>query len=145
MLTKKELSETLREKGYKVTPQRLAVYEALAAKRWHPTAEMLYEQLKREYPAMSFATVYKTVDILKRINVIQILSTGDDSFLYDAEVSEHYHLHCDVCGMICDIDMPEEVQKLTASVEEETGFEISRRQFYCYGVCADCRKAGRVS
>ncbi|MDY6030042.1 MAG: Fur family transcriptional regulator [Acidaminococcaceae bacterium] len=141
MLTKKELAVVLRKNGYKVTPQRLAVYEILSEKRWHPTAEMIYERLKQNYPAMSFATVYKTVDILKKINVIQVLSTGDDSFLYDADISEHYHLQCDVCGTIYDIDMPQEIYDLTKAVEEESGFRIQRRQFYCYGVCASCSKA----
>lgn len=91
MLTSQELTNLLRERGYKVTPQRLAVYEALADETWHPNAEMLFNKLQPKFPAMSFATVYKTVEILHDINVIQILNTGEDSFRYDADVSEHYH------------------------------------------------------
>ena len=61
MLTSQELTNLLRERGYKVTPQRLAVYEALADETWHPNAEMLFNKLQPKFPAMSFATVYKTV------------------------------------------------------------------------------------
>ena len=99
MLTSQELTNLLRERGYKVTPQRLAVYEALADETWHPNAEMLFNKLQPKFPAMSFATVYKTVEILHDINVIQILNTGEDSFRYDADISEHYHLRCLKCGI----------------------------------------------
>ena len=58
MLTSQELTNLLRERGYKVTPQRLAVYEALADETWHPNAEMLFNKLQPKFPAMSFATVY---------------------------------------------------------------------------------------
>ena len=88
MLTSQELTNLLRERGYKVTPQRLAVYEALADETWHPNAEMLFNKLQPKFPAMSFATVYKTVEILHDINVIQILNTGEDSFRYDADVKK---------------------------------------------------------
>ena len=70
MLTSQELTALLRNHGYKVTPQRLAVYEALAEQPWHPNAEMLYSKLQPKYPAMSFATVYKTVEILRDIKAI---------------------------------------------------------------------------
>ena len=85
MLTRQELSTLLRERGYKVTPQRLAVYEALSDETWHPNAEMLFRKLQPKFPAMSFATVYKTVEILHDIKAIQVLNTGEDSFRYDAE------------------------------------------------------------
>ena len=54
MLTSQELTNLLRERGYKVTPQRLAVYEALADETWHPNAEMLFNKLQPKFPAMSF-------------------------------------------------------------------------------------------
>ena len=74
MLTNQELTALLRNHGYKVTPQRLAVYEALAEKSWHPNAEMLYNMLQPSYPTMSLATVYKTMDIFAELGLIQVLS-----------------------------------------------------------------------
>ncbi len=141
MLTSQELSNLLRERGYKVTLQRLAVYEALADETWHPNAEMLFKKLQPRFPAMSFATVYKTVEILEDIAVIQILNTGEDSFRYDADVSEHYHLRCLKCGAVDDAMMDENIKKqLTSEVEKESGYRISRRQFYFFGVCPQCAK-----
>lgn len=141
MLTSQELSNLLRGRGYKVTPQRLAVYEALADETWHPNAEMLFKKLQPRFPAMSFATVYKTVEILQDIDVIQILNTGEDSFRYDADVSEHYHLRCLKCGNVDDARMDENIQKqLTGEVEKASGYSISRRQFYFFGLCPTCAK-----
>ena len=61
------ITELLRNNGYKVTPQRLAIYEALCATKEHPKAETLFVKLQPSYPTMSLATVYKTIDILKKI------------------------------------------------------------------------------
>lgn len=80
MLNNQELTALLRQNGYKVTPQRLAVYEALANTKQHPSAEMLFGTLQPKYPSMSFATVYKTVEILNKLGLIQIINTGEDSF-----------------------------------------------------------------
>lgn len=140
MLNNQELTTILRDNGYKVTPQRLAVYEALAGETWHPNAEMLYSKLQPRFPAMSFATVYKTVEILHKIQVIQILNTGEDSFRYDADISEHFHLRCLECGEVEDAFLADKVSQLTAQVEEESGYSISGRQFYFFGVCPKCRK-----
>lgn len=139
MLTGNELTVILRENGYKVTPQRLAVYEMLAATKEHPSAEMLYSALRPKYPSMSFATVYKTVEILNKLKLIQILNTGEDSFRYDADISPHHHVQCTCCGKVEDlynIDISGIVQK----AEAESGYEMIAQQFYFYGVCENCKK-----
>lgn len=140
MLNNQELATILRDNGYKVTPQRIAVYEALADETWHPSAEMLYRKLQPKFPAMSFATVYKTVEILYKIRVIQVLNTGEDSFRYDADISEHFHLRCLKCGAVEDAFLADKVQQLTAQVEEASGYSISGRQFYFFGECPRCRQ-----
>lgn len=140
MLNNQELATILRDNGYKVTPQRIAVYEALADETWHPSAEMLYRKLQPKFPAMSFATVYKTVEILYKIKVIQVLNTGEDSFRYDADISEHFHLRCLKCGAVEDAFLADKVQQLTAQVEEASGYSISGRQFYFFGECPRCRQ-----
>lgn len=141
MLTGRELTNRLREHGYKVTPQRLAVYEALAEELWHPNAEMLYKKVQSKCPSMSFATVYKIVEILHNINVIKILNTGEDSFRYDANMSEHYHLRCLSCGCVDDAFVADEAtEQLTKLVEEQSGYEVQGRQFYFFGLCPKCRR-----
>ncbi len=139
MLTNSELTAILRESGYKVTPQRLAVYETLAATHEHPSAEMLYKTLRPKYPSMSFATVYKTVEILNRLHVIQIINTGEDSFRYDADISDHHHVQCTCCGKVEDL-FNVDYSGIMAQAEKESGYKLSGHQFYFYGVCENCRK-----
>lgn len=139
MLSNQELTTILRSNGYKVTPQRLAVYEVLANTKSHPSAEMLYNELRPKYPSMSFATVYKTVEILNKINAIQILNTGEDSFRYDADISDHHHVQCTCCGKVEDL-FNVDYSGIMAQAEKESGYKLSGHQFYFYGVCENCRK-----
>lgn len=142
MLTSFELVNLLRDNGYKVTPQRLAIYEALAEQEWHPNAEMLYNKLKPRFTAMSFATVYKTMEILQKLQVVTIMNTGEDSFRYDATMHDHDHIQCTCCGNIMDVkSSTSQQQQLTESVEKNTGYTVEKTRFYFYGVCPDCRKA----
>ena len=102
---------------------------------------MLYGKLQPKYPAMSFATVYKTVEILRDIKAIQILNTGEDSYRYDANMHDHYHLCCKECGLIQDVPMSKEMRaQLTTLVKDEAGFSVSGGQFYFYGLCSKCQK-----
>ncbi|SDF65975.1 Fur family transcriptional regulator, peroxide stress response regulator [Sporolituus thermophilus DSM 23256] len=127
----------LREKGFKVTPQRLAIYNVLAASKAHPSAEMIFHQLQPIYPTMSLATVYKTIEILKELGLIQVLNAGEDSFRYDADTSNHPHICCRRCGRVDDlhgVDSTEFVEK----VVKTTPYRITGQQFYFYGVCPEC-------
>ena len=128
MLNNQELTALLRQNGYKVTPQRLAVYEALANTKQHPSAEMLFGTLQPKYPSMSFATVYKTVEILNKLGLIQIINTGEDS-----------HVQCTVCGRVDDVPALND-RSLVVKVEEASGYSIDKHQFYFFGVCEKCRK-----
>ena len=76
MLEAKKVTELLREKGFKVTPQRLAVYDVLSRTKAHPNAETIYNKLQPNYPTMSLATVYKTLDILSEIGLVQVLNVA---------------------------------------------------------------------
>lgn len=139
MLTPIELTVKLRENGYKVTPQRLAIYDVLEKNDEHPSAEVIYKKLRPKYPSMSFATVYKTVEILNKIDVIQILNTGEDSNRYDANVSKHYHIQCTECGKIENIEATE-IPGAQESIVKNTGYSLSGEQVYFYGVCPMCQR-----
>lgn len=144
MLNNQELTAVLRQNGYKVTPQRLAVYEALANTKEHPSAEMLFGTLQPKYPSMSFATVYKTVEILNKLNLIQILNTGEDSFRYDADTSEHSHVQCAICGRVDDIPALARDGELITKVEEVSGYSVTKHQFYFFGVCQNCSNNAKI-
>jgi len=73
-----DIAQILRSQGFKVTPQRIAIYDALRGHHDHPTAEMLYHTLRPEHPSMSLATVYKTMEIFEKIGLVKILEVGDE-------------------------------------------------------------------
>lgn len=139
MLTMKQVAQSLREHGYKVTPQRLAVYESLSHTHEHPTAEILYSQLQDKYPSMSLSTVYKTMDILEKLHLVRVMNTGEDSARYDAETTDHQHIQCMVCGRVDDVKID------AADVQEQarrySGYEVQRQEIYFYGICPRCRSS----
>ena len=139
----KNITELLRGNGFKVTPQRLAVYEVLANTKEHPNAEMIFSSLQATYPTMSLATVYKTIDILHEIGLVQILNAGEDSFRYDADVSEHAHIRCVECGRVDDVfDL--DTAKFNDQIQQNTKYRLVGQQFYFYGICADCQKSSET-
>ena len=139
----KNITELLRGNGFKVTPQRLAVYEVLANTKEHPNAEMIFSRLQATYPTMSLATVYKTIDILHEIGLVQILNAGEDSFRYDADMSNHAHVRCVECGRVDDVfDL--DAAKVTREIEAGTRYRLTGQQFYFYGVCPECQKQGKA-
>ena len=132
-----KITGLLREKGFKVTPQRLAIYKVLANTKAHPSAEMIFSQLQPLYPTMSLATVYKTVDILREIGLIQVLNAGEDSFRYDADISMHPHVRCLQCGRVDDLH-DVDFGDFVAKVAQKTPYRLTSQQFYFYGICPAC-------
>ena len=132
------ITSLLREKGFKVTPQRLAIYNMLAGSTSHPNAEMIFNDLQSMYPTMSLATVYKTMEILKEIGLVQVLNAGEDSFRYDAVTSNHPHVRCIECSQVEDVkDI--DCAGFIAQVSKGTAYDLVGQQFYFHGVCPDCR------
>jgi Fur family peroxide stress response transcriptional regulator len=129
----------LKQNGLKVTPQRLAIINVLQNTKEHPSAETIYKKLSADFPAMSLATVYKTLEMLKNIGLVQELNVGEGSFRYDANVKSHPHLICVSCNRVDDLD--EDVLKdLLKEVNKHTDYLLTGQKLYFYGYCPECRK-----
>ncbi len=135
----KETAQSLREKGLKVTPQRIAVYNMLMSSYEHPNAEMIYKALEPTNPTMSLATVYKTLDAFKQLGLVQELNVGEPSSRYDAVVECHPHTVCRVCGKVADL-RKQELTEVTKKLVPELDFDIECEQLILYGTCSVCRK-----
>ena len=120
------IAELLRSNGYKVTPQRLAVYDAI-------------DHNMTQYPSMSLATVYKTMEIFAKIGVVKILQCGEDAHRYDYNTSQHAHIRCVKCNRVLDVDIDE--GQLARQAEAQTGFSVSGVSLSFLGVCKDCQEA----
>ena len=88
------LRQKLKEKGLKVTPQRVAIYNAIVQLKNHPTAENVIDYIKKNHPNISIGTVYKVVDSLVENELLKKVKTEKDIMRYDAVISNHHHLYC---------------------------------------------------
>lgn len=91
-----------REKGLKVTSQRLAICTYVLSRKDHPTAEQVYQGLITEYPTMSLGTIYKTLHLLKDLGLVQELGFNEGSIRYDPDMDLHINMVCVKCGKIYD-------------------------------------------
>lgn len=133
-----QLRERFKEKGVPLTHQRLAVYEELAGRHDHPSAEALYESLRRQYPSLSLATVYKTLQTLHEMGVVARVDSPAAQARYDAIVETHHHAVCTACGTIEDLFDPR-LDSLPAP--KAAGFKFSGHSVHFHGLCAKCAKA----
>lgn len=134
-----ELLDRLRNEGYRITPQRAAVISILLHRRDHPSVEQVYVELKEHYPMASLATVYKTVDLLKKIHSVLEIGLADAGSRYDAlNPIPHPHLICVRCKKILDpqVELFRGVEK---ELEVKYGYKITQQRLDFFGLCPDCQ------
>ena len=141
--------EMLKEKGLKVTNQRLLVLEVLADhKDRHMTAENIYDLVKEDYPEIGLATIYRTVQLLLEMQLVDRINLDDGCVRYeiremldgkDQRKHRHHHLICKSCGSVssfCD-DFLDELER---QIERETGFHVLDHELKFYGHCRKCQR-----
>jgi Fur family peroxide stress response transcriptional regulator len=134
------LLKTLRQRDCRLTPQRVALIRLLAASQGHPSASQLHEQLKGEYPTMSLATVYKTLNLLKELDEVLELGFWDDDGRYDGKRPyPHPHLICIRCRKISDPDVAM-AEEMAEQVAHLSGYKIISHRLDFYGVCPACQR-----
>lgn len=133
-----KIFDTFKEKKLKLTPQRIAVYKYLKSTKEHPSAEMIYNALQRDYPTMSLATVYKALKTLVEVTLIQELNVGEGNFRYDGNICPHPHIQCMNCGKVDDIEGVC-FSYLNDEIKIHTDYEVIANQVYFYGLCEKCK------
>ena len=88
------IQEKLKDKGLKVTPQRMAIYNAVLNLKNHPTAENIVDSIKSDYPSISVGTVYKVLNVFVEIGLLSKVKSEKDVMRYDAMLEHHHHLYC---------------------------------------------------
>ena len=132
-------SQSLQEKGYRLTPQRLMVVEALHSVDRHISAEEIYAKVKEKYPYANISTVYRTLDLLKELGLVTEIDLGDGRVRYHpAEKGHHHHLVCHNCGTI--IDLPEEAfNPLIDKLGRDYKFKADLKHLAIFGLCEKCQ------
>jgi Fur family peroxide stress response transcriptional regulator len=134
-----QMLKKLQEQEFRITPQRIAVLKILAASEDHPSVEMIYEKVRREFPTTSLATIYKTVTLLKELNEVLELGFPEGGNRYDGHKPHpHPHLICVKCKKILDPDLAS-LGDLTKELAADTGFDIISHRLDFFGVCPDCK------
>jgi len=135
------LLQALREAGLRLTPQRRAICRYLASTKEHPTAQQIFAAVKPNFPSLSLATVYNTLDALVRLGAVHALGgAGDGAIHYDADTEPHVNLACLQCHRV--VDLPcEAVAELDRRVATESGYHILGARLVYYGLCPDCQAA----
>ncbi len=133
----------LKAAGIRLTPQRLLVLQTIAEAPGHASVEDIHRRAKRSYPYLDVATVYRTVQLLKRLNVVTEIGIGHRlHYEMAAEGARHHHMVCDECGGAYDL-APRQLEALRERLEHEFGFRANLDHFTVTGVCAACvRRAG---
>jgi Fur family transcriptional regulator, peroxide stress response regulator len=144
MLQLEEIVDNLRNNGLRITPQRIAIIKYVTNTQSHPSAEEIHKVIQKKYPMVSMATVYKTLDLLRKMSMVQELGFADGSARYEANTARHINIICMCCGRIDDID-EHSLSTLESQVAEKSKYEIFGRRFELYGFCSECKLQKRDS
>jgi len=136
----RDIASALSKQGYRLTPQRLMILEAIEKSDDHISAEEVYSQVVARYPNVNISTVYRTLDLLKQLGLVTETDLGGGRFRYHpANKGHHHHLVCKQCGAIIDLG-----ESLLAPLEEgllrEHGFLADLRHLAITGLCSGCRQ-----
>lgn len=141
MACEQETANTLREAGFRVTPQRLLVASALRHAGRHLSAAEIADEVRTVYPMVDLSTVYRTVEMLKRLHLATVTDMGGDDLLFEWSAGEaHHHLICSRCRRMQVLDH-RYLERLAEEVGRDFGFEADLQHFAIFGVCRDCKEA----
>lgn len=129
----------IRQRGFRVTPQRQLILEAVRAGKGHSSPEQIYNRVVRKAPALNRATVYRTLEFLAGQHLIASTDVGTGGKVYEiAGDHPHHHLVCECCGKVEQIDHAA-LDKTFAQLEHAYGFKVTSSHLALYGLCKRCR------
>ncbi len=120
--------------------QRDSIKNFLMTRKDHPTADVVYQQLRLIYPNISLGTVYRNLALLTELGEIQKLSCGDGVDHYDGQIQPHYHVICTKCHKVMDLDMDDYLD-IEKEASKHFNGKIEKHITNFYGICEDCLKS----
>lgn len=135
-----DIGRELRERGYRMTPQRVLVWEVLGSHGRHMSAEEVHAAIARRYPNVNLSTVYRTLELLVNEGLAREANLGGERRIYEAvsdEGGDHHHLVCSGCGRVEHIAATH-LRALQSHLDREHGFHADRMVLTSYGRCREC-------
>lgn len=131
--------EKLEEKGLRITPQRLSIFCCLVNTKSHPSAEVVYKTVRKQFPNISFDTVNRTMLCFLENGLIKMVESGYGPRRYDADLKQHYHFRCLECKKIIDFESPE-YDNINIPEDIKKRFKVYNQKIILEGICPDCLK-----
>ena len=145
MPAKEDLTSRLSRQGYRLTPQRLMVLEAVEHAQDHISAEEIHALIGARYPNVNISTVYRTLELLKGLGLVTATDMGDDRVRYHSiRKGHHHHLVCSICGRVIEVDEAA-LAALQQSLADKYHFQAELQHLAIFGKCKDCAQAGGPS
>lgn len=130
----------LRQRGYRMTPQRHAILHVLCHSGKHLTPSEVYAQAQKQLPSLTEPTVYRTLEFLAENQLARPAHMGNGHLVYEiAKHEHHHHLKCRVCGNEMEVEH-KVLEKLYSKLESESGYQLTDSHITFFGVCPDCQK-----
>ncbi len=129
----------LKQRGYRLTPQRVMVVEAVHNADKHISAEEIFVQVKARHPYANISTVYRTLDLMERLGLVIKTDFGEGYVRYHhMEKSNHHHLICEKCGTVIDLE-GSALMPLQKGLLKGYNFKVDLRHLAISGLCASCQ------
>jgi Fur family transcriptional regulator, peroxide stress response regulator len=122
------------------TRQRESILKVLRDTRSHPTADQIYEEVRKDITNISKGTIYRNLQVLEETGAISVLNINGPQSRYEVKQESHYHFKCDKCGHVFDLDEPIDTG-IDTRVSNKTGFKVSHHQIEFHGLCGECLSA----
>ena len=139
----KTFAEKCQRYNLKVTPQRMAIYRELLKSVEHPTADAMYQMIRKEFPNISFDTVNRTLLTLAQIGLVDLVEVYGGAKRFDPNTANHHHLHCVACGKIVDF-FSDDYNQLEIPKNIRQGFSVLTSRVVLKGICGKCSKQGKM-
>ena len=134
----RQLTDLLRRRGQRVTPQRLVLHRVLRERDTHVTAEEALRAVGRQLPNVSLPTIYATFELFEELGLVRRVAMEGGPALFDSRIEEHNHVACRRCGRVEDIEVPVDDAPARLAARE-AGYEPERTDVVVVGLCSACR------
>ena len=133
-----EYTPQLRARGYRMTPQRMAILHVLHHNSRHLSPLEVYEQARREMPTLTETTVYRTLEFLAENGLARQALTGNGHLAYEIARHAHHHLICRSCGNEMEVEH-ELIKSMYQILESESGYKLTDSHLTFFGLCTNCQ------
>jgi Fe2+ or Zn2+ uptake regulation protein len=139
-MTDADLSERLRDRGQRVTTQRLLIHRFLRDHQGHLTAEQVLAGVADGLPGTALPTVYATLELFEDLGLVRRVQTGGGTMVFDPRTDPHHHFTCRRCGAVDDLEAPVELAGVMRRARR-AGYAAEHAEVVVSGLCASCREA----